>query len=187
MSVYRGRPEVILYAAQTDANDPSHGRFEIGTRYSGLMPAEGVSATTASPSSGQPRPDVLKPACVASATIHTDYLLVRACADRRATFARLQRSAGRRQHARSQIPKSQRHFRWVWRAIEKANRAEIMFDVLMNILVILSVAFPPYHGFLVRDGGREEFGSVQDLPWASCYVFFQYCFRLHAVPAGRAR
>ena len=82
------------------------------------MPAEGVSATTASPA-GSAAPDLLKPACVASAAIHTDYLLVRACADRRATFTRLQRSAGRRQHARSQIPKSQRDFGWVGGLSEK--------------------------------------------------------------------
>ena len=68
-------------------------------------------------------------------------------------------------NAHSQIRKSQRHFSWGWRAIQKTNRAEIMFDVLMNILVILSFGFPAMPWlFLVRDRVQEAFGSVQDLP-----------------------
>jgi hypothetical protein len=60
---------------------------------------------------------------------------------------------------RSQIPKSQRHFRWVGSAIEKANRAEIMsFDVLMTlmtVLVILSFGFPAMPWFFgARWGSR---------------------------------
>jgi len=35
--------------------------------------------------------------------------------------------------------------------------------------------------FLVRDGGPEEFGSVQAFPQSSCWVYFQYCLRLQCV------
>src|SRR5262245_42232500 len=55
--------------------------------------------------------------------------------------ARLYRAA----HARSHIQEAQRHFRWVGAAIEKANRAEIMFDVLVTLLFILSIL--SYFGF----------------------------------------
>ena len=59
-----------------------------------------------------------------------------------------------------------------------SKRAEIMFDVLMNILVILSFGFPAMPWlFLVRDRVREAFGSVQDLPKASCFpiLFWVAC------------
>ena len=55
---------------------------------------------------------------------------------------------------RSQLPKSQRHFRWVGSAIETANRAEIMFDVLMTVSIVLPFGFPAVPWFFGARWGR---------------------------------
>jgi len=63
----------------------------------------------------------------------------------------------------------------------------IMFDVLMNLLVILSFGFPAVPWLFGARWGARGVWLRRDLPSSSHYVFFQHCFGLHAVPVGRAR
>jgi hypothetical protein len=150
-----------------DPSETSARRFRYRNALLRLIPAEGGAPRRAQ--AGSAAPNLLKPACAAHGYNSHGLSVSQGLRRLSGNVYTIAEISGKPSTARSQIPKSQRHFRWVGE-LSKSQSGRDHVRRSDEHLVILSFGFPAMPWFFDARWGRRV-GSVQDLPWSSYYVF----------------